>query len=96
MTFIDKRLCAEGSTEIHTRRGTFLQLPSGKEFVRLHTEKTRRCVFGPGLEAAGLLYCSRWWRFFIYKKTLSVGSKEEVLSSMPASNKAVINYFVAA
>lgn len=65
---------------------TFLLLPSGKEFVRLHTQKTRRCVSGPGLEAAGLLYCSRWCAFSIYKKTLHVGSKEEVLSSIPASN----------
>lgn len=46
------------------------------------------CVSGPGFEAAGLLYCSRWCTFSIYKKTLSVGSKEEVLSSIPASTTA--------
>lgn len=80
----------------HTRRETFRLLPSGKEFVRLHTQKTRRCVSGPGLEAAGLLYCSRWCTISIYKKTLSVGSKEEVLSSIPASNTAALNHFVAA
>lgn len=54
------------------------------------------CVSGPGFEAAGLLYCSRWCTFSIYKKTLSVGSKEEVLSSIPASNTADLNHFVAA
>lgn len=51
---------------------------------------------GPGFKAAGLLYCSRWCTFSIYKKTLSVGSKEEVLSSIPAPNTADLNHFVAA
>lgn len=41
---------------------------------------------GPGLDAAGLLYCSRWCTFSIYEKTISVGSTEEVLSSILASN----------
>lgn len=80
----------------HTCREIFRLLPSGKEFVRLHTQKTRRCVSGPGLEAAGLLYCSRWCTFFICTKTVRVGSKEEVLSSIPASNIAGLTHFVAA
>lgn len=66
------------------------------EFVRLHTPKTRRCVSGPGLQAAGLPDCSRWCTFSVYKKTVSVGSKEEVLTSISAWNTADQNHSVAA
>lgn len=95
-TYIGGKLPKEGATEVHTRREKFRLLPSGKEFVRLHAEKTRRCVSGPGVDAVGLLYCSRWCTFSIYKKTLCVGSKEEVLSSIPVSNTADLNHFAAA
>lgn len=59
----------------HTCRETFRLLPSGKEFVRLHAQKTRRCVSGPGLEAVGLLYCSRWCTFFHLQENTKCGQQ---------------------
>lgn len=95
-TYIGRKLPEEGGTEVHTHVGRHSGCYQVERSLSAYTQKTRRCVSGPGLEAAGLLYCSRWCTFSIYKKTLCVGSEEEVLSSIPVLNTADLNYFVAA
>lgn len=81
---IGRKLPGEGGAEVYTH--------VGRRCGRCQVERslsayTGRCVSGPGLEAAGLLHCSRWRTIFFFspfiRRTLHVGSKEEVLSSSP-------------
>lgn len=91
-----RKLPGEGGSEVLTHVGRLSVGCQVERSLSAYTQRTRRCVFGPGLEAAGLLCCSRWCTFLFYTKTLRVGSKEEALSSIPVSDIAVLTHWVAA